>query len=137
MKLASFICWIGIIISVIGFIVMLIIGINDEDGLLIGLSFTVLVVGGLGSWVGSFFMYGFGRLIDNSDKLVKMNNDAPKKANTEPNNTSAVTLEKVDDKPNNNTYSKNSDRAETLRILREKNLISEKEYQEALEKTNE
>ena len=73
MKLATVICWIGIIFSIIGFIVMLALGIDNEDDLLIGLSFVVLVVGIFGSWIGSFFIYGFGKLIDNSDILVKNN----------------------------------------------------------------
>lgn len=33
--------------------------------------FLVMVVGFLGSWLSSFFLYGFGQLIENSDNLVK------------------------------------------------------------------
>ena len=62
--LASVICWVGIVLSVIAFAVMLGIGVDYDDGLLIGLSFAALAVGALGSWIGSFFLYGYGELID-------------------------------------------------------------------------
>ena len=63
--LAKVICWIGIIASVIGGIGMM---IADEDMILYGL-FTA-VGGALISWIGSFFTYGFGELIDNTSKLA-------------------------------------------------------------------
>ena len=75
--LAAVICWIGIIFSIIDFLVMLIYGAVEGEGLFIGLSFAVLVVGGFGSWIGSFFIYGFGQLIENSDRLVSEKDTTP------------------------------------------------------------
>jgi len=61
--LAIAVCWIGIIGSVIAGIVMI---ADDEDMLLYGL---LSILGGpLFSWVGSFALYGFGQLVENSDR---------------------------------------------------------------------
>ena len=63
--LAKVICWIGIISSVISGIGLM---ISDEDMIIYGI---LAAVGGtLISWIGSFFTYGFGELIDNTSKLV-------------------------------------------------------------------
>ena len=62
---AKVVCWIGIIASVIGGIGMM---IADEDMILYGI-FTA-VGGTLASWIGSFFTYGFGELIDNTSNLA-------------------------------------------------------------------
>ena len=59
--------WIGIIGSIIwGFSVISI----DEDLILTG--FLIAVIGALISWVSSFVLYGYGQLIENTDKLVKI-----------------------------------------------------------------
>lgn len=63
--LAKVICWIGIIASIIGGIGCI---VADEDMILYGL--LIAIFGSLFSWIGSFFTYGFGELIDNSSKLV-------------------------------------------------------------------
>ena len=39
---------------------------NYTTGLLIAL------LGGLGSWIGNFLLYGYGQLIDNSDRMVEL-----------------------------------------------------------------
>lgn len=66
--LAKVVCWIGIIASVIiGFILL----VQDEDTVLAGL--LTMILGSLGSWIGSFMTYGFGQLIENSDILVSQN----------------------------------------------------------------
>lgn len=62
-KLAKVCAWIGIIGSILGGLGTFAIG-----GIL-----GFLFVAGLGcllSWVGAFGLYGFGQLIENSDKLV-------------------------------------------------------------------
>ena len=58
-------CWIGIIASVISGLVMM---IDDED--MIAIALLTILVGALASWVGSFMVYGFGQLVENSDTLV-------------------------------------------------------------------
>ncbi len=65
-KLATFLSLIGIIISIlIGLILTVVI-----DNILF-----LLLIGGLGSlfaWIASFCLYGFGQLIENSDKTVRL-----------------------------------------------------------------
>ena len=65
--LAQVVTWIGIIGSVIcGFVLM---GIDDD---LIFTGFIIALFGSLSSWVSSFVLYGFGQLIENTDKLVEL-----------------------------------------------------------------
>lgn len=62
--LAKVICWIGIIASVIiGFTMF------TTEMFLVG--FLIIVLGSLFSWIGSFTAYGFGQLIENTDKMVE------------------------------------------------------------------
>lgn len=65
---AKIVAWLGIILSVIIGLLSLATG-----GLLI------MIIGCVSSWVGSFVLYGFGQLVENSDKLVASlpNNDKP------------------------------------------------------------
>ena len=68
--LAKVICWIGIIASVIGGIVMFVAAgeMRYGGGTYVALGFVVIIVGSLGSWIGSFFMYGFGELISDTSE---------------------------------------------------------------------
>lgn len=61
--LAKVSCWIGIVYSVI-FFVMTLIAVGDKTQIMLG--FLTLVLGPLLSWIGSFVLYGFGELIENS-----------------------------------------------------------------------
>ena len=70
-KLASVIYCINLLISFAVFLILLIVGMKSEQIVLVAISFPCLLLGLLFSWVGSFFMYGFGRLIENSDELLK------------------------------------------------------------------
>ncbi len=63
--LAEVICWIGIIGSIILGIVMMEF---DESLIIAGL--LVVPIGFLVSWISSFLLYGFGQLIENTDRLV-------------------------------------------------------------------
>lgn len=65
--LAQVITWIGIIGSVIlGLVLMT----TDEE--LISAGLMIALLGSLISWVSSFVLYGFGQLIENTDKLVEL-----------------------------------------------------------------
>ena len=78
--LAKVICWIGIVLSVIAGIAVL-AGTSTVQaygytygtggGVLTGI--LVIVLGALGSWIGSLTLYGFGELVDRAmsidDKL--------------------------------------------------------------------
>lgn len=65
--LAKVICWAGIIISLIVGIIMLASG-GDVGS---GVGVIVMIVGSLGSWIGSFFTYGFGELIEKTTEIAE------------------------------------------------------------------
>lgn len=60
---ASVCTWMGIIGSVLAGL-----GIMDNSVLL---GVLAIALGSFVSWVGSFMVYGFGQLIENTDKLVE------------------------------------------------------------------
>ncbi len=81
--LAKVLCWLGIILSVISGIATIAAGANSgtsynrygySSGSIAGVGvlggILIIVLGCLGSWIGSFFMYGFGQLIENSDIIA-------------------------------------------------------------------
>lgn len=70
-SLAKIICGIGITVSIIAATVMFSIAssVMYGGGALVGIGFVLLILGPLFSWISSFFMYGFGELIDNSDSI--------------------------------------------------------------------
>ncbi|MBR3824812.1 MAG: hypothetical protein IKJ39_06395 [Lachnospiraceae bacterium] len=115
------------VITVIGIIASLILGcwmISANDDLaLIGL--LVMFLGSLVSWIGSFLLYGFGQLIENSDKLVQMysSNDLAPKINTDHLSDNATPIHQSDERLN------------TLNSWLRQGLISEKEYLKKVEET--
>ncbi len=75
-KLAKIICWIGIILSVITGIAAIASGnsmvrVNGSYTSVSGVAagITIIIIGCLASWIGSFFTYGFGQLIENTDAI--------------------------------------------------------------------
>jgi len=75
--LAKVICWLGIIFSVISGSIFLFSGNAISSVTVSGTSFAVspvvagliiIVMGCLTSWISSLFIYGFGQLIENTDK---------------------------------------------------------------------
>jgi len=62
--LAVIICALGIIASVIAAIVIIVLAIENHITRDIYLGFGLLIAGPLASWIGSFFVYGFGELIE-------------------------------------------------------------------------
>ena len=76
--LAKFICWVGIISSVVAGIVLIISSHNSNgyysytDTNMIIAGILVMLFGSILSWIGSFVLYGFGELVDNSSKLVEL-----------------------------------------------------------------
>lgn len=65
--LAKFVCWVGIICSIISGIMMATTG---GAGVLAGIM--TIIIGGLCSWVGSFVLYGFGEIVQNSDTRTEL-----------------------------------------------------------------
>ncbi|MDD2647828.1 MAG: hypothetical protein PHI27_08700 [Eubacteriales bacterium] len=71
-SLAKIVAWIGIICSVIVGVIGMFQPVaafgTNINGILPGV--IVIVIGALSSWIGSWVMYGFGQLIENTDKLA-------------------------------------------------------------------
>ena len=65
--LAEVVTWVGIVASVISGIVIM---ANDEDLMFIG--FITALLGSLSSWISSLAFYGFGQLIENTDKIAEL-----------------------------------------------------------------
>ena len=68
---AKVICWLGIIASVIMGIIMIKQATgryyNNDEMVIAGIA--TIIGGSLLSWIGSFFTYGFGQLIENSESI--------------------------------------------------------------------
>lgn len=116
-SLASILCWVGIIAYIILAIIMFAIAADayDEE-LYITLGVIFLFVGPLMSWISSFFMYGFGELIDKACDIER---------NTRGGERKSVAQAKVE-----------TERIEKLERLRSQGLITEEEYQQAVAKEN-
>ena len=79
--LAKVLCWIGIVFSAIMGILIMVIGPTALEtavpngsafgGLAIVSGLLVIIFGALFSWIGSFVLYGYGQLIDNSERIGK------------------------------------------------------------------
>ena len=41
----------------------------------------IILGGAIGSWISTFFLYGFGQLVDNSDRLVAYKEDEEERRN--------------------------------------------------------
>lgn len=78
-NLASIITWIGILLSVVVGIIIIVL-----DDSLVAVGLIVIVAGFVSSWISSFLLYGFGQLVDNSDKLVRAQGIDPYDNQAEP-----------------------------------------------------
>ena len=71
--LAQVIAWLGIIGScILGIAAGLSLGYAADEAIL-GILLGILVagLGSLFAWIGGFLLYGFGQLVDNSDKMAE------------------------------------------------------------------
>ena len=72
--LAKVICYVGIAISVVAGVSMIGLGsssyYNGDTMAVMGC--VVMIVGSLVSWIGSFFAYGFGELIENTTVIAEL-----------------------------------------------------------------
>ena len=75
-SLAETISYIGIAASVI-FSILFMLADASLESIFLGLFY--LIAGAVASWIGSFLLYGFGQLIENTDILVKKFADEPTK----------------------------------------------------------
>ena len=70
--LAKVLCWIGIIASIIFGLAMIVVGNGrsyNASGPVALLGVLYMVLGSLFSWIGSFFAYGFGQLIEDTEEI--------------------------------------------------------------------
>ena len=70
MSLAEILCWIGIFFSIGAGIVAIWFGFKSENVFLFICGIAGAILGPIVSWVNAFVLYGFGRLIDNSDIIA-------------------------------------------------------------------
>ena len=116
--LSALICWLGIIGNVIVAMIMIALG-RDNSDILIAVGCIWLIVGPVLSWISSFFVYGYGELIDKTSAIEKSvcggigGSEKP------------VMREDAED-----------DRIAQLEKLRARDLITEEEYQQAISKNN-
>jgi len=73
-KLSKIFCWIGIIADIFVGFYLIALGegkISGINAIFIIVGWIIIILGPIISWISSFFMYGFGQLIENSDMLIK------------------------------------------------------------------
>ncbi len=68
--LAKVICFVGFAISVVAGSGMM-CSYHSSDPMA-GMGLAVMIVGPLVSWIGSFFCYGFGELIENTTVIAEL-----------------------------------------------------------------
>ena len=79
--LAETLCWIGIVLSVISGIVMFVNCMESGDFGALWAGVGIILFGCLFSWIGSFFTYGFGELIEKATEIAE-NTSTNQTANT-------------------------------------------------------
>lgn len=67
--LAVIFCVLGVLFSVISGIFTIVV---DASTISVVKGILVILVGAVLSWIGSFVLYGFGQMVENSDKLVAL-----------------------------------------------------------------
>ncbi len=113
-NLASILCWVGIIAYMIIALIMIAVGADEYENNLVIFGIILLFVGPLMAWISSFFMYGFGELIDKACDIER---------NTRKNGIMSDAQAKTD-----------SERISKIEKLRSQGLITEEEYQQAISK---
>jgi len=108
--LAQVIAWVGIIGSVLVGIIMIAQGTGSRgDGSIVGIGVAYLLAGPFISWIASWFMYGFGELIEKTTQIeINTSRGFP---------TSSLTAKM-----------ENDEKMKTLISWRDQNLISEEEF---------
>lgn len=64
--------WLGVAIFTLGGLGYIAEGVTNNNGVAVISGIIIPIVGSGFSWVGSLFIYGFGKLIVNTDILVSM-----------------------------------------------------------------
>ncbi len=115
-SLANVLCWVGIIAYVIAAIAMFVIAADNpwDAEHYVPIGFAFLIVGPLSSWISSFFMYGFGELIDKACEIEE---------NTRSYERESILQAQIE-----------TERIDKIEKLYSQGLITEEEYQQAISK---
>ena len=100
---AEVVSWIGIIICIIFGVILIISGVNESIGLIFS-GLLIALVGSLFCWISSFFLYGFGQLVENSDILVETLAPNFKEDVKDIEKTSSDELEKISNEYSNSSW---------------------------------
>ena len=87
--LAKVFLWGGIALSIITWLTCFIIGVVEENVVLIITAFFALIFGIIGSWISSIYIYGFGIIVETNETITKTNIKVA--------NNTTLTLEDSDD----------------------------------------
>lgn len=68
---AKFICYAGISLSIIGGMIMLVVGAISEPSIVVS-GLAIMTVGSVCSWLGSLTTYGLGELIENTTVIAEL-----------------------------------------------------------------
>lgn len=123
--LAKILAWIGIICCCLTGFIMIVVGIAASDyssGAFIGCGFLIAIVGSLFSWIGAFFSYGFGELVENSAIIAGKNTDGPQSFAKAPD-----AAQPVYSAPENPTV---DPKRQALKNMLREGLITEEEFNE-------
>ena len=101
-----------IVVAIAAAIIGIALIASDEDLIVTGL--LVIVLGSFIAWVSSWFLYGFGELIDNTCEIARNTRGGERKSEVQ----ARVDYERVSE----------------LEKLRSQGLITEEEYQQAISK---
>ena len=125
MGMASFFTWCGIIISVISGCAVI------GDSTMLGL--IIITVGCLISWVSSLVLYGFGQLIENTERMLNSTNSYTNDVSASSHdisNENIKTLEKI--KTEGLLSDEELQTLNSLEWSRKEGIITEAEYQKKI-----
>ncbi len=96
--IATVVTWIGIVISFIIGCILIYEGAQDSDnGILILIGILVMAIGSFIAWLSTILLYGFGELIDNSEKILLRLESGGNTAKNRTKKDEAVNLKPVED----------------------------------------
>lgn len=140
--LASVLCWVGIIISVVISIIIFIQAgeaYGAVEGSLYAMGYLILIGGSFFSWIGSFFVYGFGELIEKTTMIAY--NTSSNKVESDNAKRDKWKCDKCGKFTSKNPcefcgYTKTVNKKEMLDDLLKEGLISQTEYENILSGNN-
>ena len=71
-EIARIYCIIGFLAFILWGIIAVVMGFLQTNAIWVGVGLFLIIWGPLSSWITALFLYGFGKLVENSDKLVML-----------------------------------------------------------------